>query len=449
MPTCAYEGCPEERWEGDEQHCIFHSQVPDKDPDLFRRALAAKKDRNYRGYWFPAEVDFSGQTLVDADFRHARFARVAIFTNAKLEGEQARFREAQFVAGADFREAQFAAAADFTLAQFAAAADFSYARFAAAHFSYAQFAAAAGFFRARFEREASFIDTRFQATVSFDGADLDNALFRDAALHRCTFGTATGLEEARFENVDWGWQPKRFWRWRFPAAWTRYLDRALGGQPERNDWRHLPAAVAWSLAHRRNVLGDELRARESRLVADLARAELVYHQLLKNYEDQREYPTANDFHYGEMEMRRLRGWQPLLTLYGLLSGYGHAWMQSFLWLIVVLLLSAWGYGGAGLAPISAGALVPGSGPTSASTALSRDARAVDPTGPAWPFLGVDIDWDATASCLVYSLRSAVLQFDREVHPLTAWGRLVQAAEFVLGPLLIALTGLALRRKFKR
>ena len=163
MTKCRYQGCPEDRWEGDEQHCIFHCQRPDKDPDFFRQRLAAKRDRNYQGYFFPIEADFSGQTLVDADFGEARFAERADFSGATFEGDRAAyFRRARFAA-AYLRGARFAAAADFRGAQFAADADFG---------------------GAQFKEQASFINTRFQSAVYFNGASMDKALFRGAGWHR-------------------------------------------------------------------------------------------------------------------------------------------------------------------------------------------------------------------------------------------------------------------------
>ena len=62
--------------------------------------------------------------------------------------------------------------------------------------------------------------------------------------------------------------------------------------------------------------------------------EQIYHQLQKNYDTRLDYRKANDFHYGEMEMRRLEPpsdgrflsvrrriprWLNLLTLYRLAS----------------------------------------------------------------------------------------------------------------------------------
>jgi len=38
---------------------------------------------------------------------------------------------------------------------------------------------------------------------------------------------------------------------------------------------------------------------------DHGAVEQIYHQLQKNYDSRLDYRKANDFHYGEMEMRRL------------------------------------------------------------------------------------------------------------------------------------------------
>jgi hypothetical protein len=57
---------------------------------------------------------------------------------------------------------------------------------------------------------------------------------------------------------------------------------------------------------------------------------------MKNAEENRDYPTANEFHYWSMELLRKEGWRELGligTLYWALSGYGERPRRAFLVLV--------------------------------------------------------------------------------------------------------------------
>ncbi len=408
---CTYEGCQEPRWGGGAT-CIFHSEDPNKDVAEFECRLSNKGDCNYRGFIFPQgfkcswrelseDMDFSyAQVKGGADFHLTRFLGRATFFRTSFHGK-AVFNGASFEQGASFYGVVFAGGAQFLGVSFKEMTDFSMAAF------YQE----AAFGRARFPKGVAFEETTLPLDAEFFQTSFSNALFRDLSLRRCHFRDATGLEESRFENVDWGTAPKCVWRWQ----WPQYL------------WRHrLPT---W-LIRRRSVIGDELMARAVRLPRYYSGAERAYHQLLKTYESQRDFPEAEDFHYGEMEMRRLRGFQPILTLYGAVNGYGHSWPRAFAWLLLLVLLCAFVYGWSGLQAI---------GSPSPDWVAANSAYLFPPY----------VDWGTFLRSLTYSVRSAVLQPERSVQPASDIGLAVQAFEFVMGPILIALTGLALRRKFKR
>jgi hypothetical protein len=88
------------------------------------------------------------------------------------------------------------------------------------------------------------------------------------------------------------------------------------------------------------------------------RGERLYRQLKQNYEDQRDYERASDFHYGEKEMRRRspgtpRGLKALLWLYKVASGYGEHVLPPLLWLVGLLVVATLTYLEWGLVPKNA------------------------------------------------------------------------------------------------
>jgi hypothetical protein len=80
----------------------------------------------------------------------------------------------------------------------------------------------------------------------------------------------------------------------------------------------------------------------------------LYRSLRKGLEAQKDEPGAADFYYGEMEMRRLdkaagRLERPIIFGYWLLSGYGLRGLRSFLGLLILVLVGwqlmwTWGIG---------------------------------------------------------------------------------------------------------
>jgi hypothetical protein len=81
----------------------------------------------------------------------------------------------------------------------------------------------------------------------------------------------------------------------------------------------------------------------------------IYQQLKKNYDARLDYWTANEFHFGEMEMKRLAGptdgpllglrqWLhrrlSLVALYRYASDYGNSYTKPMLWLLGILVLFA-------------------------------------------------------------------------------------------------------------
>ncbi|MBI3715546.1 MAG: hypothetical protein HY255_06095 [Betaproteobacteria bacterium] len=171
-----------------------------------------------------------------------------------------------------------------------------------------------------------------------------------------------------------------------------------------------------------------------------------YRQLLKYYEERRDFPMAEAFHYGEMEMMRWTdAWHrsvpdwigrnlSLLNFYRLTSGYGTSVSQAACVLVLALL-------GATVLFLLAGLKC--SQPDIANCSVIQ--YAIWPTTPVDP-----AKWFADlSSAFVYTLEAASLQKDAKFAPLNDWGRLVRA---LLPPVVagqIALVIFALRRRLRR
>lgn len=160
--------------------------------------------------------------------------------------------------------------------------------------------------------------------------------------------------------------------------------------------------------------------------------ESLYRQLKDNYEYQRNYPDAGDFYMGEMEMRflnpktgRLEGL--LLTLYRWLSLYGEDYRLAFIWICALIVLS-------GAAMLLTGfSLIYGS---FKATVPNHEIAL------GFPELG------HVLKSLLVALK--MVTFQREgIVPLSSVGVLVQTLTSIFGVFLLAILGLALRRRFRR
>jgi hypothetical protein len=153
---------------------------------------------------------------------------------------------------------------------------------------------------------------------------------------------------------------------------------------------------------------------------------------MNNAEENRDYPTANEFHYWSMELLRKEGWRRLGligTLYWILSGYGERPRRAFLVLVVMWILFAIFYMVWGHQDLQADFL----------------QVAVHPLSDADIRQGIEHAWNA----LVYSL-AAIARLNPEPKPSgPGLFQLLVTAEGLLGPLQIALLALAIRRKVMR
>ena len=163
-------------------------------------------------------------------------------------------------------------------------------------------------------------------------------------LNECLFAGAHGLDALQLERVEFPRSPDG-WR---PIRWTRRETIA-----DEHDWHaRRSKASGWKQA-RTPVQTDSDVSWPPEPAAKLQATELasVYRQLRKSREDSRDEPGANDFYYGEMEMRRHSGpraERSILWAYWLFAGYGLRASRALLALVTVILVGAiplafWGF----------------------------------------------------------------------------------------------------------
>jgi hypothetical protein len=184
----------------------------------------------------------------------------------------------------------------------------------------------------------------------------------------------------------------------------------------------------------------------------------LYQQLKKNYDERKDYWTAGDFHYGEMEMKRLasrrknkiwRWWHRRLSLvawYKYASQYGESYARPAFWLATILFAFAL------LFPVAGLRYDPAKNPHVASgTVLS--SYVLTYWHPFPPGQGGTerhkAQWRLFGHSCVTALDVAAFQRDRTYEPAYPWGRLLFLMELLLVPTLFGLFLLAAQRQFRR
>jgi len=408
------------------------------------RMATFTQDANFIGATFTQRADFSGAT-----FTQAAYFRGATFTRA------AYFNKAEFTQAADFNEATFGKDADFSGAAFARSADFSHAVFTGA----ARFAPLA-----RSEREEA-KPCEFKDKVFFQHARFqDYADFRGAVFGESGSSTARPVFSlARFEK------PERVTFYKTWLGQTLFVNCDVSKLHFSDvKWGH--RGLRKQLYEETVPLDDEAaeplkppdRSHDERNYGLIAQ---TYHQVKNNYDSKGDPWTANDFHYGEMEMLRrsspfrngyarwldqhlfMTAWYRHLSEYGLSRGRPPAWLFLALVVFTIALLYS------GLRPVPGRAAarlaslpqVSGQPGTGEELSYSRYIRfgIRDQTGRETGAGSLFLDGFATVVGI------GLLQRDLPYEPATRFGRLLTYAELLFTSTLAALFILAVRRQFKR
>ncbi|MGA3262981.1 MAG: pentapeptide repeat-containing protein [Terracidiphilus sp.] len=364
----------------------------------------------------------------DADFRFATFTQHAVFVKATFM-QSAGFDAASFTQDAFFMYTVFTQDVNFVASEFTQDANFYHAIFTqAACFVYTKFHGTADWRESQFLDQAEFRGTKFEpleegepsavfvlastskpSEIVFDDVDLSRALFHNCDVSQLWFTS----------SVKWA---------------ERDGKRGLAVFEETIDLKH-------EFAEGLQRYGQ----RDYRAVAQ------IYQQLKKNYDSRLNYWTANEFHFGEMEMKRLAGpvggpflrlrqWLhrrlSLVALYRYASDYGNSYWKPLLWLLGILALFA------ALLPLP-GVGLKRQGAKQAETYVSAWDVRKSYGENLWPEVRL------AGKGVITSVDAATFQRSAEYAPAYPWGRVLAIFETLLTSSLFALFLLAIRRQFRR
>ncbi|MBI3894724.1 MAG: pentapeptide repeat-containing protein [Acidobacteria bacterium] len=418
----------------EEPVCLMHSRDPNKDKQAFQQEIERILEVAGNGL-----ADFSGYVFPEAQYRGRKFKAKCLFWKVI------------FTQGALFTSSNFSQEVNFTGAIFIQAADFMGVTFAQeAIFAEATFTRGAFFFGATFTREVYFTAARFPEFADFRAATfLSGAWYKETKFRKDVEQIGAVFDSARFEKPE----KVRFYKTHLEQALFHNCDVSRVDF-SNVEWRRRPG-------NQKRMLFEEVVSLENATARDLKPPEgsadernyaliaETYQQLKKNYDDRRDYWTAGDFHYGEMEMKRLssgyRNWVlrwlhrklGLAAWYKYASEYGESYVRPAVWLGIVLLVFSLLYPVAGLDP---------NGRNPASEISYRNFSEFLSSHPKGA-------WWGTAAFFGHSLMTAVsvMAFQREFEyaPAYPWGWLLRLLQLLLSSTLIALFLLAVRRQFRR
>ena len=425
----------------------------------------------FDGATFTHEANFDGAIFAqDVRFDTATFTQQADFNNA-IFTQEANFWETTFTQEADFHHVTFTQNANFWDATFTQDANFYGATFMQnAKFWNTTFMQNAIFIEARFMQDADFHDTTFtQNTVFVAATFTQSADFTDTKFHETVdWRLSQFLDRAEFRKTKL--EPSNNEKPSAVFALAKFskpgdvvfndvdLDRALFHDCDVSQFI-FTSSVRWGRrkGNRGLAIFEETIDLKNEFAKGLKRdgqrdynaIKQIYQQLKKNYDSRLDYGTANEFHFGEMEMKRLavptagrllwlrQWWHPRLSfvaLYRWASDYGNSYRKPLAWLAFFLLLFAVVF------PLPG---VVRQGETKAESYVSR-----------WDFqkgYGENLwaEMDMFANGLIASVDAAEFQRSPKVEPARRVGWLMARFETVLTSSLFALFLLAMRRQFRR
>jgi hypothetical protein len=396
----ACKGLPEY---GKTGYCVLHFPSEDK-KDAFKKTLESKvaqTDYDFGGVLFPENtfqvqerafhepVIFNGATFVGgANFLSITFNSHTDFSNAEFSGN-ANFSGTTFSGKANFSGATFGGAAYFSGVTFNEEVSFRKAAFEGnANFSGATFNKQANLAECTFDNRTRFRSTTFNDSALFVRTIFeDRAIFLDATFNKAAgFMEATFNKTAHFTEVTFGgtayFNRATFNEWagfleanfKDRASFHRlqtYPHTAMGfayttaEKPERVSFHSIHLRPSWFVdavdAQKFDFSdvewfelpdGNELRleneikyleSRDIKSPQSLRKLNKSCQRLMINAEENRDYPTANEFHYWSMETQReeipgsaFAPWK-LIWWYWLLSGYNERPVRAAFWLVVMLL----------------------------------------------------------------------------------------------------------------
>jgi len=398
---------------------VLHFPGEDKEHD-FGEALKGKLERedfNFAGVTFPSNFfpSFARRPLKAAHFYEATFNGDAHFSWTTFEG-WTNFTKTIFKGKANFEGTSFQEGVNFSEAAFEQGVDFRWASFSK---------------EAKFYGLETFRDP--VPLVKFRNTHVEKPellSFHTVQLRPSWFADVGGLQKFNFTEVQWYGLSKR-----------------LGSRAEAE----ISAInIEDEISNVQKLLEEEgAPASPYGLLAKTCR------ELYINADDNRDYPTANEFHYWSMEAVRKEGWSRLgliATLYWALSGYGERPRRAFFVLVGIWLAFAALYLLIGSSPF---VLVSLWDLKHLPMQIARDVgfSLVSIAIFLISFLPLPLlpDWDIgkIGQAAMYSL-GALVRLDPKPEPEEAsWFQFLVIIEGILGPVQIGLLLLAVRRKVMR
>jgi hypothetical protein len=279
---------------------------------------------------------------------------------------------------------------------------------------------------------------------SLRGVDASSLSVTDVDLSQCRFAGAKLLDQLRLEGRCIFGQPPEGLRMgrAWPPLWRWSRRQSLA---EERIWRATKRKYSGWAATRSN---EPAEVRPERLAG-------LYRQLRKAQEDAKNEPGAADFYYGEMEMRRHSRATPkaeraIVGLYWLISGYGLRALRALAALVILGVIVTTALTGFGLAATDLVTAPPQHLAGRVTTIPHKPARitaTLQGIAPALPLASQRWTIARARTALEVTLESLV--FRSTDQPLTAAGVWTTTAARILGPVLIALTLLAVRNRVKR
>ncbi len=395
-----YEICPHDyfgtytnRKTGKEtDYCILHAPMELKEDKInafwgaFRKLFAEVQTKYEEAETEEAKgdiwLDCTGFVFPNTDDKlwrtYKKFPFNVSFFEATFEGE-ANFRRTIFAGKASFKSTTFAGGAYFEEAEFAAGAYFMRARFpGVARFWNVKFPKRVTFKGAFVSDELTFPETQFAEDADFRDIEMfieeedgtrkgpgvllfDNAFFhRPERVQIGGYNTDLGqwsFKDTNIENVNFvneEWKPKRrYWVNLFRRLTLIFIRKfKKDWEPQwrgRDEYKvvEITKSLKWLFKRRgRKVIYDEILASERKVTWEDAGQ--VYRRLRKKFERELAYELTSDFHYGQMECRRLNSDRHPLHpdrifafLYKIVSGYGERVGLPLLWFAVFFGLFTW------------------------------------------------------------------------------------------------------------
>ena len=153
--------------------------------------------------------------------------------------------------------------------------------------------------------------------------------------------------------------------------------------------------------------------------------ERIYRDLKSNYENDRDWVRAGDFHYGEKEMRRMNPdtnfiFRFFLTIYWILSGYGERYLRPIFWTFFLLLICTLGYLYFGIAP----------------NGIKNQVLQISKIN----------DW---VNAALYGLQVITLQKPIDLQPISLLSKIIKVFQSIFGPIILGFFALAIRQRMRR